>query len=187
MPGLPVPHCLPKFAQVHVLSFSDATQPVLYLPMLYTVSIAYKCQSQSNSAHHHPLPPWRLYVCSQHLCLYFVLQIRPSIPFFFLGVMKMTWRKYTQIPVNSKPEGDTYNKNVPFKYFSSISLPVTSSNSGCLLTCYLRKSLSSSYPNNFLSGCISWISWLEVAATGIILAHYVQSRFSGVQLFATPG
>ena len=121
MPGLPVPHCLPKFAQVHVLSFSDATQPILYLPMLYTVSIAYKCQSQSNSAHHHPLPPWRLYVCSQHLCLYFVLQIRPSIPFFFLGVMKMTWRKYTQIPVNSKPEGDTYNKNVPFKYFSSIS------------------------------------------------------------------
>ena len=34
---------------------------------------------------------------------------------FFLGVMKMTLRNYTQIPVNSKPEGDMYNKNFPFK------------------------------------------------------------------------
>ena len=35
---------------------------------------------------------------------------------FSLGVMKMTLRKYTQIPVNSKPEGDMYNKNLADKY-----------------------------------------------------------------------
>ena len=55
MPGLPIPHHLPKFAQVHVLCFIDAIQPILYIPILYIVSIVYKCQSQSpNSSHHHP-------------------------------------------------------------------------------------------------------------------------------------
>ena len=55
-----------------------AVQQVL---ILYILSIVYICQSQFILA---PFPPWYLYICSLHLCLYFCFANKIIQSIFFL-------------------------------------------------------------------------------------------------------
>ena len=49
----------------------------------YIVSIVSMCPSQSPNSSH-SLPSWHPYICSICLCLYYALQIGPSVPFFLI-------------------------------------------------------------------------------------------------------
>ena len=91
-PGLPVPHCLPEFAQVHVHCIGDAVQPSR--PLMPS------SPSALNSSQHQGLFQW--VICLHQMTKIVELQLSPSSEYSGLISLKIGWFDFLAVQGSSR-------------------------------------------------------------------------------------